>query len=178
MALQANDEPRAFSLVEVMAALALLGVVFVALGGLLSVALQSSRRAMNVTICTQIARSLAGDLEMADFRKVLLSAGMEGRNAPVSGVLPDRYFAASGLEVSQVDPSRIYLAHTRVQCIGQLPHGETRSNGRAHAILTIQVAVAPPGTVVSIAADQGIDPSRGPSPILSMPFVLGGHSAK
>ena len=61
MALQANDEPRAFSLVEVMAALALLGVVFVALGGLLSVALQSSRRAMNVTICTQIARSLAGD---------------------------------------------------------------------------------------------------------------------
>lgn len=68
ISLQAKKD--AFSLVEVVLALGIVGFAMLALLGLLPVGLHAGRDAMNLTVGTQIAQSLSSDVHLTDFSNI------------------------------------------------------------------------------------------------------------
>jgi uncharacterized protein (TIGR02598 family) len=164
-----------FTLVEVALALAMIVFAFVALGALLPGGQTLLRRAMDITVATQISRQIAGEAQLADFAEVLQQAGHPTR----MGWLPRRYFAATGREVEAAALDRVYEVHTRLLRQDQLPgSGGNRWDARGQAALTVEVVLLSAGVTAPLGSDGLVDRARGPYPVVTFPFVVGGHSAR
>jgi uncharacterized protein (TIGR02598 family) len=146
---------RAFTLVEVAAALGITSFCLAGILGLLPVALTTFREAIDTTMAAQLAQRTVTDAEQSDFD--LLIASAEKSDAQFF-VLPERYFDEQGTEVQSDDPNaaRKTVYHVRVRgsqpgpadttaagaAFTSLP-GSERFRPRASAFLTVQVAWHP-----------------------------------
>ncbi|GAT32259.1 Verru_Chthon cassette protein B [Terrimicrobium sacchariphilum] len=88
--------PDAFSLVEVMIALAVTAVAVLPIMGLLPVGLSSFQHAMDTSVTSQIYQRAAADAGQADFSTLTSSH-------PGTTQLPVRYFSEQGLECTSAD---------------------------------------------------------------------------
>lgn len=97
---QRRKNSRGFSLVEVVLALGILVFCLVALLGLIPSGLQSFRAAMTLTVESQIAQSISGDLQLTDFTnlKTMLATDVE------------RHYDDQGIEVESGSPLTVYTA--------------------------------------------------------------------
>ena len=164
-----------FTFIEVALALAVIVFVFVSLCGLLPSGQAQLRRAMDITVAAQIARQVAGEAGVTDFSDVLRDAGHPAR----MGWLPRRYFAATGREVEAAALDRVYEVNTRFLRRDQLPlRGGERWDARGQAALTIEVVALSGGVTAPIGAHGLVDRTRGPSPVVTFPFVAGGHATR
>jgi uncharacterized protein (TIGR02598 family) len=162
-------------LVEVALALAMIVFAFVALGALLPGGQTLLRRAMDITVATQIARQIAGEAQLADFAEVLQQGGRPVR----MGWLPRRYFAVTGREVEAEALDRVYEVHARLLRHDQLPGGGgDRWDARGQAALTVEVVALSAGVTAPLGANGLVDPTCGPYPVVTFPFVVGGHAAR
>lgn len=122
---------RAFTLVECALALAVVGIAFVPIMGLLPVGLNTSREAINFSIGSNIAQQLFNAAQQTDFNI------LTGSSSTVGAV---RYFDYQGVEVKDAgSPSITYHAKTRVVATTAYP-GAAGSNPSV-ATVTIQVAL-------------------------------------
>ena len=164
-----------FTLVEVSLALSIVVFAFVSLGALLPSGQGRLRQAMDMTVAAQIARQVAGEAEAADFSEVLRDAGRPVR----MGWLPRRYFAATGREVEASALDRVYEVNARLLHHDQLPgRGGDRWDARGQAALTVEIVVLSAGVTAPLGADGLVDRARGPYPVMTFPFVVGGHTAR
>lgn len=125
-----------FTLVEVTLALGIVAFAFLALLALLPAGNVAFRRAMDLSICGQIAQRVIADCQNADFDTLT-----EARNATsfVPGhtlALTMRYFDEQGREIVPTTPQRpnrqeiaraVYWVHTRVMQTAALPRNATRT---------------------------------------------------
>jgi uncharacterized protein (TIGR02598 family) len=91
---------KGFSLVEVVLALGILVFCLVALLGLIPMGLQSFRSAMTLTVESQIAQSLSGDIQLTDF----------GNLQTMLNPAAKYYFDDQGMVVDAASAAVIYTA--------------------------------------------------------------------
>ena len=182
----ASQSPRipplvgAFTLVEVALAIAIVAFVLLVLAAVWPDGQDRLRGAIDVTIAAQLAQRVSAEVELADFADVLKAAGIGGHPAPAMGALPRRYFSYFGCEVVPDDPTRVYEVLTRVSHREQLPsqagNNPTRWNAQGQLVLTIEV-VASAGTAPTSLGENGlVDRVHCRWPVVSFPFIVGGHS--
>ena len=167
-----------FSLVEVALALGVIVVALTAVLGTWPGGQEHLRKAADMTIASHVAQRLASEAKQADFPDVLRLAGLAG--GATAGSLPRRYFSDAGHEVTEGDAARMYEVLTRVLHFGQLPvqgsGGATRWDAQGQLVLTIEVAVSPPGTKAPVGADGLLDRVKWHRPVFAFPLVVGGNS--
>lgn len=121
---------RAFSLVECALALAIIGIAFVPIMGLLPAGLSTSREAINYSVGSNIAQLLFNEAQQTDFNILTANSNAEGQV---------RYFDYQGTEVKTAgDASIVYHAKTYVVATTSYP-GTDKSNASV-ATVTVQVA--------------------------------------
>ena len=117
---------KGFSLVEVVLALSILVFCLVSLLGLIPMGLQSFRSAMTLTVESQIAQGLSGDLQLTDFKnlKTLLQNGRE------------YYYDDQGMALDENGPQAIYTATVSLRKL-ESPAALTEND-----ILCVQIIIA------------------------------------
>ncbi len=155
---------KGFTLIEVALAVALITVVFVALLGLLPGGASTFRRALDLSVCAQIAQRVVSDAQEADFDVFIdernLPDGQEGRDftfrAPQVQEARTRYFDEQGSEIVPRQPPDlspeerhrvVYQVNVRIMPRAPLPTGREgaapvagSSRGGHLAQVTVQVA--------------------------------------
>lgn len=169
-----------FSLVEVVLAIGIVAVGFIAVFGLLPSGLSLFRQAMDASVTAQIAQRILSDAQETDFDVLLKSGTASGSQYYV---LPMRYFDDQGSEVKVGNPDSPTAAekakalyHVRVRAskpgdadpakhddghFTSLP-GPARFNPRSATILTMQIATNPGGKGLAPLVDNAtalIDPA-------------------
>lgn len=86
--------PSAFTLVEVTLAIGIIGFAFVAVLGLLPAGLTAFRKAMDVSVSSQIVQRIVTEAQQTDFNKLISSTD-------AVQVYPSRFFDEEGNEVDQ-----------------------------------------------------------------------------
>ena len=113
-----KSKPSGFSLVEIALAIGIIAFAFVALMSLLPAGLTTFRRALDISICTQIAQRIVSEAEEVDFTVLTdvanLPASQPGRDpsfqmhrVTAKGASPDiliRYFDEEGNEIIPSKP--------------------------------------------------------------------------
>ncbi len=124
---------RAFSLVEVVLALGLFSFCIVAITGLLSVGLGSSRSVVNESSAVNIASSVFGAWDVQRAGTVSLTIPGFFTNLPALSVSGsnDFYFDASGVQVESVEGAALQMSYVS-DARGQAPAINT--------VLTLQFA--------------------------------------
>lgn len=144
----------AFSLVEVTIAIGIVSFAFVSVLGLIPTGLTTFRRAMDVSIGSQIAQRVINEAQQTDFN--VLTSG--SHSAP-------RYFDDQGTEVRPANSASlsaserariIYWVNTQVQAATSIPYttGTAQLNENL-ATVTIQV-VNNPGNVPITSGSNGL----------------------
>jgi uncharacterized protein (TIGR02598 family) len=167
-------ETRAFNLIEVTIALGIVAFAFVGLFALLPNGMQTFRRSMELSVCTQIAQRVINDAQQTDFSTLIDEKNLPPYSddiaaltfrAPLFKQAAYRYFDDQGDEIRSSTAGRTdlvgltteqqrrisYWVNTRVMW-GVLP-GETARRAQHMACVTIQVAFNPSN------APLPIDPS-------------------
>jgi uncharacterized protein (TIGR02598 family) len=184
-----KSKTAAFSLVEIALAIGIIAFAFVALMSLLPAGLTTFRRALDVSICTQIAQRIVSEAQESDFDVLTdvknLPAAQTGKDysfrmhRPGTTTVWIRYFDDQGNEVVPSRPptltaeeklSVIYAVNVRVIPRVTLPTGKegfpvAQAAGVAGnlALLTVQIARNPSGVELTIspgAADDSLTPTR------------------
>jgi len=93
-----------FSIVEVSAALALVGVAFIALLALIAPGLTNFRTAMDTQTASEIFQRVVADAQETDFDTLLASAAGTGGTGAQFYRLPMRYFDNQGTEMKVANP--------------------------------------------------------------------------
>ncbi len=102
--------PSGTSLVEVMVSVAILSVVLLPLIGMLSMSIETNKKAINLTISARISEQMMGELQQADWGKL------------DSWDAKDYYFDELGLKVTDATASNLASYTARVKL---LPAGMT-----------------------------------------------------
>src|SRR3954462_13566033 len=123
---QPSDRPSqraGFTLVEVTLALGIVAFAFMTLLALLPAGNVAFRRAIELSVCGQLAQRVISDCQNADF-DVLTEAKTSGEFIPGHTLtLPLRYFDDQGREIFPANPKHaqreeiaraVYWVHTRV----------------------------------------------------------------
>jgi uncharacterized protein (TIGR02598 family) len=184
-----KSKSAGFSLVEVALAIGIVAFAFVALLSLLPAGLTTFRRALDISICTQIAQRIVSEAQQADFDVVTdksnLPASAPGKDfsfrmrRPGTTEVWVRYFDEQGNEVIPAKPPTlsteeslrvIYTVNTRVIPRVSLPtlkEGFPVARGAKEAgnlaLLTVQIARNPSGIELELskeAADDSLAPER------------------
>jgi uncharacterized protein (TIGR02598 family) len=122
-----NKDARAFSLVEVVLALGVITFACLTLLGLMGVALQTFRHAINATVQAQIIQAVINGSEVQSYN---------------SAYSTNLYLSDEGTVVSQGDPSQLYTATVNAITTG-LPLASGSSSTTANSIaVELQVHVA------------------------------------
>ncbi len=177
MSFPRKSPPAGFSLVEVALAIGIVAFAFVALMSLLPAGLTTFRRALDISICTQIAQRVVSDCQEVDFDVLTdrdrLPASADGKaysfrmRVPGKTDILTRYFDEQGneivptppaLELSAEDKLRmIYMVNVRVVPRVSLPTGKegypvARLEKQAGnlAQITVQVARNPSGLELKV----------------------------
>jgi uncharacterized protein (TIGR02598 family) len=170
--------PDGFSLVEVAIAIAITAVAMTAVLGTWPSGQEHLRKAADMTMASQVSQRIAAELKQADFPDVLLSAGIG--SASQIGALPRRYFSDTGREVTAGDASRAYEVVTNVAHSEQLPvrtaNNPERWDAQGQLVITIEVAVSPPGAQLPVGADGLVNRAKWRRPVFAFPLMIGGNS--
>jgi len=177
---------RAFSLVEVALSIGIIAFAFVALLSLLPAGLTTFRRALDTSICTQIAQRIVGEAQLVDFDvitdRVNLPPSATDREysfrmrRPGTQVVSIRYFDEQGNEIIPSSPPAlsadenarvIYAVNTRVIPRVTLPTGSAgfpvaraKSESGNLAQITVQIARNPSGVELPLSKDGEDDPKK------------------
>lgn len=148
---------QAFSLIEVVLALGIVGIAFIPLMGLLPVGLAASRGSMDSSVVSQIVQQIGADAAQADFEAIPLLEG-------------DRYFDDQARELSAGDRMRsLYQARLVVAADADSPHLRR---------LIVQVVRNPGGTVaMTESGDLGLWQDQGALPIVTRSLLIARSSA-
>ena len=130
----------AFTLIEIVIALGIIGFAVVPMVGLLGVGLNTFRAATEVSVGTQISQRIINELQQTDFDALI--------KAPSNSI---RYFDDQGNETGTSKSNSIYQVNTRISPATELPVSETNSN---LATATIQVANNPGQLALVFASGQ------------------------
>lgn len=148
---------QAFSLVEVVLALGIVGVIFIPLMGLLPVGLASFRSSMDASIVSQIVQQIGSDALQSDFDAIPLLTGT-------------RFFDDQARGVPAAEKTRS-LYHTRVVTVEEpdAPHLKR---------LIVQVVRNPGGVVqMEVGADTGLWKEKGSLPVVTRSLLIARSSA-
>jgi uncharacterized protein (TIGR02598 family) len=184
-----KSKSTGFSLVEVALAIGIVAFAFVALMSLLPAGLTTFRRALDISICTQIAQRIVGEAQQVDFDvltdKANLPSSAQGKeysfrmHRPGSAQIWIRYFDEQGNEIIPSRPPNlsaeetlkvIYAVNTRIVPRVTLPTGKegfpvdraAKETGNL-ALMTVQVARNPSGVELEVhkgAPDDLLEPER------------------
>lgn len=184
-----KSKPSGFSLVEVALAIGIVAFAFVALMSLLPAGLTTFRRALDISICTQIAQRIVSECHQVDFDiltdKANLPASAPERDfsfrmrRPGTTEVWVRYFDEQGNEIVPSKPPKlsaeenlkvIYAVNVRIVPRVALPTGKegypvaraAKESGNL-ALITVQVARNPSGVELELnksAADDSLSPER------------------
>jgi uncharacterized protein (TIGR02598 family) len=183
-----------FSLVEIALALALLAFAVVPLVALLPAGMTTFRRALDVSICSQIAQRVASDARALDF-DLLIDRETLGRmkanehftfRAPAINAPALRYFDDQGVEIvprrEKLSPEEalevVYRVNTRILPRAKLPRANAPADPtpthfpvaeQSLAQLTIEVAHAPGNLVLNYSGDAPDDASAPQRNLLAPP---------
>lgn len=179
-----------FSLVEIALAIGIIAFAFVALMSLMPAGLTTFRRALDITICTQIAQKIVAEAQQQDFDVLTnarrLPAFNPGQEYAFRSVKPGtdevaiRYFDEQGNEVVPLKPELtpeerlriVYWVNMRIVPRVVLPTGKEGFPADAKvgvmgnlAHLTVQVARNPTGVELPLNAGNAND-GRNPERLL------------
>lgn len=182
-----SKSPRAgFTLVEIALAIGIIAFAFVALMSLLPAGLTTFRRALDTSICTQIAQRIVSEAQGVDFDVLTdrdnLPDSKPGRDysfrmhRPGTKEIWIRYFDEQGNEIIPANPPKlspsellrvIYAVNVRVVPRVTLPTGtdgfpvarKAREPGNL-AQLTIQIARNPTGVELPVHSGGEDDPAE------------------
>ncbi len=193
-----KSKATGFSLVEVALAIGIIAFAFVALMSLLPAGLTTFRRALDISICTQIAQRLVSESQLVDFDvvtdKEFLPASSDKKefsfrmHRPGTTSIWVRYFDEQGNEIIPASPPNltaeenlrvIYAVNTRIIPRVNLPTGDSAAAegfpvSRAAkepgnlALITVQVARNPSGVPLKVNP-SGVDDPQAPERNLWMP---------
>ena len=192
-----KSKSSGFSLVEVALAIGIIAFAFVALMSLLPAGLTTFRRALDISICTQIAQRIVSEAQLVDFDVVTDKANLPASalnreysfrmHQPGTTQVWVRYFDEQGNEIKVASPPNltgdeklrmIYAVNIRVIPRVSLPTGKEgfpapRQKGEAGnlALLTVQVARNPSGVELTVNPAADDDPK---SPMRSLWMPKGG----
>lgn len=184
-----KSKSAGFSLVEVALAIGIVAFAFVALLSLLPAGLTTFRRALDISICTQIAQRIVSEAQMVDFDvltdKDNLPASQQGKDysfrihRPGSTAIWIRYFDEEGNEIVPAKPPSlsaeenlrvVYAVNVRIVPRVTLPTGKegfpvalAKGQSGNLALITVQVARNPSGVELTVhdgAADDSLQPER------------------
>ena len=165
---------RAFTLVEVVLAIGIVAVAFVALLGLLPTGLGLFRDAMNATVSSQIAQRVLTDAQQTDFDTLIDHIPREDPTgefndltfqAPTRNQPALRYFDDQGTEVIPANPNTltpaekrriIYYVNTRITVHATRPKATVRGANNTgpdafdFAMVTVEVAANPGNKTIPI----------------------------
>lgn len=183
----------AFSLVEIMLAIAVIAFAFIGLLGLLPAGLTTFRQAMDTSVGAQIAQRIAGEIQETDYATLLkncqpdLSTFQDSDDQ--AGLLPRRFFDDQGNEIKVVNSEQLtdeerlkilYEVVVRVSRARRVPVGTAANGSRAGsknlATLTIQVANNPAGTPLPLTPDLLIDARATPVSFQTFPALVARNS--
>jgi uncharacterized protein (TIGR02598 family) len=169
---------RGFSLIEVAIATAILGVVLVALIGLLPSGASNFNKAMDTSITAQIAQRILHDAEQAEFDALIDKAGLPpapGGYAPAYFTFraprvaePQwRYYDAQGTEIVpknrgtlSADERRLIVYYVNVRIMPRAAMPTINEGGAQVAQLTVQVARNPGHLDLPLVAGEANDPDQ------------------
>ncbi len=184
-----KSKPSGFSLVEVALAIGIVAFAFVALMSLLPAGLTTFRRALDVSICSQIAQRIVSEAQQVDFDvltdKNNLPASAAGKEHSFRMRRPGttetwvRYFDEQGNEIVPTKPPTlspeenlkvIYAVNVRVIPRVNLPTLKegfpvaraAKETGNL-ALVTVQVARNPSGVELDVSkggVDNPLEPER------------------
>jgi uncharacterized protein (TIGR02598 family) len=171
---------QGFSLIEVAIATAILGLVLIALMGLLPSGASNFNKAMDTSITAQIAQRILHDAEQAEFDVLIDKPGLpvdsagKGRcpeyftfRAPKVGEPQWRYYDAQGTEILpkspgllNVDERRliVYYAHVRIMPRATMPAVNESTSHVAQ--LTVQIARNPEHQELPLVLAAPDDPNQ------------------
>ena len=134
---------RAFSLVEIALALGIMAFALVAVFGLMPLGMTTFKKAMDLSVGSQIAQRVIGDAQQSDFDKLITPAGASAP-ATAAFVNPVRYFDDQGQEGLSTQSGMIYMVNTRVVPSTYVPStGNPTTTGVQNVhIATVSVQVA------------------------------------
>ena len=164
----ARASSAAFSLIEVAMAVGIMGFAFVAILGLVPVALTSFRDAKNTGVSSQVSEQIIAQAQVAPFTALTQSSGNQTAlnitsqgvpcvalcvpsptETPASSTPYVRYFNDQGVEVPATDQTGSYQVNSRVLVgppFAQSPSQSAATGGTGNAdvaALTVQVAYNP-----------------------------------
>jgi uncharacterized protein (TIGR02598 family) len=175
-------ERRAFNLIEVTIALGIVAFAFVGLFALLPNGMQTFRRSMELSVCTQIAQRVINDAQQTDFSTLIDEKNLpeySDENAALTFRAPlfrgaaYRFFDDQGDEIrsstaGQTDLAGLtmeqqrrisYWVNTRIMPWGVLP-GETVRRAQHMACVTVQVAINPSNAPLLIDPSDSKDANQ------------------
>lgn len=176
----ARTRTGGFSLVEVALALSIVAVALVSLIALMPSGAHSFRRALNTTICTQIAERIISDARNSDFSQLINETDLLSKSVlpmasdrPYTFRLDTKYFDDQGREIiietgSEPTPAQkarvTYQANTRIMLSPILPQKKvmTGSTVRSPGIaqMTIQIVEIPDMRVIPLHPGNPDDPAE------------------
>jgi uncharacterized protein (TIGR02598 family) len=147
----------AFSLVEVSMAIGIMSFSFLAIFGLIPVGLDTFRKAVDVTVGSQIAERIFSECKGMTFDNLTNSTRWNPASADALR-FPTRYFNEAGEETKTPDTETIYQVNVRV--LPSTPFLEALGAGTDPnadlATVTIQVAYDPGSQALAIDGSTGL----------------------
>ena len=161
----------AFTLVEISLALAVLGVGFLSVIGLMGTGLSQYRHVMDTTVTAQIAQRVINDVQQSDFTQLVDTAAARSAandrafsfRAPRIDAPALRYFDDQGSEllpredgeISDAAQSRaVYQVNVRIRPIAEVPNSELIGTPQL-AQVTVEVAHYPTPGQIEIESAPG-----------------------
>ena len=159
-----TDRQSAFTLVEVTLAIGIVAFAFVAVFGLIPTGMTAFRRAMDVSIGSQIAERVINDAQQTDYPDLIKnSSGAAIAILPAgnTGVKAERYFDEQGDELSAGQAANaVYTVNTRIMPATSLPATSSAAPSPSPtpnqniATVTVQVAHNPGSQALSLSASN------------------------
>ncbi len=144
----------AFSLVEIALALGIMAFALVAVFGLMPLGMTTFKKAMDLSVGSQIAQRVMGDAQQSDFDALISSQGATAGSGGAFAKQPFRYFDDQGAEGLSTQSGIVYMVNTRVVPSTPVPSTGGASGVRNASIATVTVQVAHNPGKIPLALDS------------------------
>lgn len=138
---------KGFSLVEIALALGIMAFALVAIFGLMPLGMTTFKKAMDLSVGSQIAQRVIGDAQQSDFETLIDPQGAVVAAGGVFAKQPYRYFDDQGQEGVAAQAGMVYVVNTRVVPSTSMPGGGSATTVGVQnaniATVTVQVANNP-----------------------------------
>lgn len=162
---------RGFSLIEVVVAVGIVATVFVALMGMIPIGIDTMKDAGEITMRSQIAQKLVGELQLAEWRK----DGGSGDSVILGYDGEERYYDEYGIRVKTKELA-LYTALIEVKPEPVILPNAGEGNEFMKQI-SVKVAYTPPGLDVDFK-DDVVDPDYARYSAIVADFKLRGQDLR